>query len=170
MTLPVVVNAQTGPVNYTVTLDNKPNSHLVHIALSVSAGGAPSIDVAMPAWSPGAYSIHNAWRNVQEFSAGDEKGTALRFEKIDKQTWRIYPMDGDRIDAASFEPHLAERKIGSTVALTVLRRDQLRTINMTVGARENITYSIKEKPEANELQKRIFTSWLAERDFASQSN
>ena len=72
MTLPFVVNAQTGPVNYTVTLDNKANSHLVHIALSVSAGGAPSIDVAMPAWSPGAYSIHNAWRNVQEFSAGDE--------------------------------------------------------------------------------------------------
>src|SRR5262245_63576356 len=94
MTLPFVVNAQTGPVNYMVTLDNKPNSHLVHIALSVSAGGAPSIDVAMPDWSPGAYSIHNAWRNVQEFSAGDEKGTEVRFEKIDKQNWQICQMDG----------------------------------------------------------------------------
>src|SRR5262245_53678781 len=102
MTLPFVVNAQTGPVNYTVTLDNKPNSHLVHIALSVSAGGAPSVDVVMPAWSPWAYSIHNACRYVQEFSAGDEKGTALRFEKIDKQTWRIYPQEGRVVAAHEF--------------------------------------------------------------------
>src|SRR5262244_1042073 len=106
-TLPFVVNAQTGPVNYTVTLDNKPNSHSVHIALSVNNGGAPSIDVAMPAWAPGAYSIHNAWRNVQEFSAGDEKGTALRFEKVDKQTWRIYPREG-RVVTARYKLYLRD--------------------------------------------------------------
>jgi predicted metalloprotease with PDZ domain len=81
--------AQTGPVSYTVSLDQRPTSHFVHVSLSVNSGGAPSIDVAMPAWSPGAYRIHNAWRNVQEFSASDEKGTALHFDKVDKQTWRI---------------------------------------------------------------------------------
>ena len=107
MTLPFVVNAQTGPVNYTVTLDKKPNSHLVHIALSVNTGGAPSIDIAMPAWAPGAYSIHNAWRNVQEFSAGDEKGTALRFEKIEKQTWRIYSQEG-RVVTARYKLYLRD--------------------------------------------------------------
>lgn len=83
-------SAQTAPVSYTVTLDKMPTSHFVHVALTVNTTGASSIDVAMPAWSPGAYGIHNAWRNVQEFSVSDEAGAKLKFEKIDKQTWRIY--------------------------------------------------------------------------------
>jgi predicted metalloprotease with PDZ domain len=83
-------SAQTGPVSYTVTLDKLPTSHFVHVALTVNSGGASSIDVAMPAWSPGAYGIHNAWRNVQEFWASGKTGRHLQFEKIDKQTWRIF--------------------------------------------------------------------------------
>jgi predicted metalloprotease with PDZ domain len=91
--------AQTGPVSYTVTLDRRPTSHFVHLALSVNSENAPSIDLAMPAWSPGAYGIHNAWRNVQEFSAVDESRAVLKFEKIDKQTWRIYRGNGKTITA-----------------------------------------------------------------------
>ena len=91
--------AQTGPVGYTVTLDKRPTSHFVHVALSVKGVGVPTIDVAMPAWSPGAYGIHNGWRNVQEFSATDETGAGLKFEKIDKQTWRISRGSGRTITA-----------------------------------------------------------------------
>src|SRR5215467_7160998 len=91
--------AQAGPVSYTVALDSKPASHLLHISLEVNSPGADSIDVAMPAWSPGNYNIHNAWRNVQEFAAGDETGAALKFEKADKQTWRIYRGRGTHITA-----------------------------------------------------------------------
>jgi predicted metalloprotease with PDZ domain len=91
--------AQTPPVNYSVTLDKLPTSHFVHVALTVNTNGAGSIDVAMPAWSPGAYGIHNAWRNVQEFSASDEAGAKLKFEKIDKQTWRVFRARGKTITA-----------------------------------------------------------------------
>jgi predicted metalloprotease with PDZ domain len=94
-----IAAAQTGPVSYTVRLDSKPASHLLHIGLEVNSAGADSIDVAMPAWSPGNYNIHNAWRNVQEFAAGDETGAALTFEKLDKQTWRIYRGRGSHITA-----------------------------------------------------------------------
>ena len=94
-----VANAQTGPVSYTVTLDRRPTTHFVHIALTVDSGNAASIDVAMPAWSPGAYNIHNAWRNVQEFLAADETGAQLKFEKTDKQTWRIHRANGRQITA-----------------------------------------------------------------------
>jgi predicted metalloprotease with PDZ domain len=45
----------------------------------------------------------------------------------------------------------------------VLRRDQLRSITVTVGKDEPVTYSIKEKPDASELQKKIFSSWLGEK-------
>lgn len=97
--LTAAAQAQTGPVSYTVTLDKQPTSHMLHIALTVNSAGASSIEVAMPAWSPGAYGIHNAWRNVQEFSASDETGAPLKFEKIDKQTWRISRGSGRMITA-----------------------------------------------------------------------
>jgi len=97
--LATAANGQTAPVAYTVTLDRQPASHFVYVALSVEIGNAASMDVAMPAWSPGAYSIHNAWRNVQEFSATDDTGAQLKFEKTDKQTWRIYRGAGRQITA-----------------------------------------------------------------------
>lgn len=99
LVLNTAAGAQTGPVSYTVTLDKKPTSHFVHVALTVGSGNAASIDVAMPAWSPGAYNIHNAWRNVQEFSSSDETGAQLKFEKIDKQTWRVWRGSGRQITA-----------------------------------------------------------------------
>ena len=103
--LAATAQAQTGPVSYTVTLDKQPTSHFLYISLTVNSAGAQSIDVAMPAWSPGAYGIHNAWRNVQEFSASDETGTALKFDKTDKQTWRIYRASG-RIITARYKLYL----------------------------------------------------------------
>ena len=93
------VSAQSSPVAYHVTLDKNPTTHFLHISIEVNSGGAASIDVAMPAWAPGAYGIRNEWRNVQEFSAGDETGAPLKFEKVDKQTWRIYTARGRRITA-----------------------------------------------------------------------
>src|SRR5215471_1735373 len=86
--------AQSGPVRYTVELDKQPASHFLTVSVQVDSDRADSVDFAMPAWSPGAYFIHNAWRNVQEFSASDETGTRLNFEKVDKQTWRVHPGQG----------------------------------------------------------------------------
>jgi len=91
--------AQSPQVTYRVTLDKNPTTHFINVTLQVNGNGAGWLDVAMPAWSPGAYNIHNAWRNVQEFSATDEIGAKLRFEKIDKQTWRIYTGSGRTITA-----------------------------------------------------------------------
>jgi len=78
----------------------------------------------------------------------------------------LIAMDSDRVDPASFSQRFAEKKIGSTIQLAVMRRDRLLTIAVPVASREPITYSIKEKPNATELEKQIFTSWLAEKNFA----
>jgi predicted metalloprotease with PDZ domain len=94
-----VGSAQTAPVAYQVELDKNPSTHFLHISLRVATAGAASIDVAMPAWAPGAYGIRNEWRNVQEFAATNETGTPLKFEKIDKQTWRINTAGGREIVA-----------------------------------------------------------------------
>jgi predicted metalloprotease with PDZ domain len=96
------VFAQSAPVSYSVVLDKNPTTHFLHISLQVNSNGAASIDVAMPAWAPGAYGIQNGWRNVQEFSASDDKGAVLKFEKVDKQTWRINTA-GSRIITARYK-------------------------------------------------------------------
>ena len=90
LALKSVAFAQTPPVAYRVIFDKNPTTHFLHISLRVETVGAASIDVAMPAWAPGAYGIRNEWRNVQEFAATDITGKPLKFEKVDKQTWRIY--------------------------------------------------------------------------------
>ena len=92
-----IASAQSAPVKYTVTLDSQPTSHMLHISMQLDAVRTPSIDVAMPAWSPGAYNIHNAWRQVQEFAPVDGGGEAVKFEKVDKQTWRVFHGKGDKI-------------------------------------------------------------------------
>jgi predicted metalloprotease with PDZ domain len=89
--------AQTAPVRYTVDFDSQPATHMLHMTLEVSGMKAPTVDVAFPAWSPGAYRITDGWRQVQEFSATDGSGAALRFEKTDKQTWRITRGKDDKV-------------------------------------------------------------------------
>ena len=92
-----IASAQSAPIKYTVTLDPQPTSHMLHISMQLDGVRTPSVDVAMPAWSPGAYNIHNAWRQVQEFASVDGSGAAVKFEKVDKQTWRVFHGNGDKL-------------------------------------------------------------------------
>ncbi|HZS45972.1 MAG TPA: PDZ domain-containing protein [Blastocatellia bacterium] len=92
-----IAAAQASPIRYTVALDKQPTTHMLHVSIDVDAIMTPSVDVAMPAWAPGSYNITNAWRQVQEFSSADGSGAPLKFEKIDKQTWRVYRGKDDKI-------------------------------------------------------------------------
>src|SRR5581483_11107016 len=92
-----IAAAQASPIRYTVALDKQPTTHMLHVSIDVDAIMTPSVDVAMPAWAPGSYNITNAWRQVQEFSSADGSGAPLKFEKIDKKTWRVYRGKDDKI-------------------------------------------------------------------------
>ncbi len=73
---------------YVLTLEN-PKTHFLKVSLTVPAPGA-QMDFSLPAWAPGSYQITNYAKFVQEFSARDDKGTLLKFQKTDKQTWRVF--------------------------------------------------------------------------------
>lgn len=81
--------AGTPQVVYALAMP-KPSSHLFEVTVHITDADEPFVDVAMPAWTPGAYGIGNYARNVQEFRALDGAGGSLKFEKLDKQTWRVY--------------------------------------------------------------------------------
>jgi predicted metalloprotease with PDZ domain len=89
-----MVAAQTPPavnIAFTVTMA-KPHTHLFGIEVSVRrTGAAPQEEqLVMPVWTPGSYLIREFERNVQDFSATDEAGTPLKWEKINKNTWRVF--------------------------------------------------------------------------------
>lgn len=48
------------------------------------------IDFKMPVWTPGSYLIREYPKNVEDFTATNGSTTQLKFEKINKNTWRIY--------------------------------------------------------------------------------
>lgn len=88
LSVPAVTSAQA--VSYTVSIP-KPTSSLLHIVMDIRGVTGASVDVAMPAWSPGSYNLHWAAKNVQRFAAQDEAGRALPAAMVDTSVWRIKP-------------------------------------------------------------------------------
>jgi len=79
---------------YVLTLED-PKEHFLKVTLTVSSSAkAAFVDFGLPAWAPGAYQIANYAKFVQEFSACSESGEPLAFQKIDKQTWRVFSRAG----------------------------------------------------------------------------
>src|SRR5262249_20871577 len=74
-------------IHYDVRWD-KPASHLFAVTMRVDGVPADPLEVAMPAWIPGAYEVLDAAKHVSRFEARGARGR-LRFRKTDKQTWRI---------------------------------------------------------------------------------
>jgi predicted metalloprotease with PDZ domain len=88
--------AQTPAIEYTLSTKN-PVSHLYDVQIDISGIRATHVDVAMPAWSPGIYSIRDYSKNVQEFEASTRQNRPLSFTQTDKQTWQITKAANDDI-------------------------------------------------------------------------
>src|SRR5262245_10716598 len=85
--LTATAEAQTS-INYTVAIPD-PVSHIYEIGLDIANLPGTTLDVSMPAWSPGAYLIRDFARNVQSFRAVSNRDRSLTWQQRDKQTWRI---------------------------------------------------------------------------------
>lgn len=76
-------------ITYTVGMP-RPFTNLLEVEMRLRAEHlADQLDVIMPVWTPGSYLIREYERNVQDFKASDPTGTALTWEKVNKNTWRI---------------------------------------------------------------------------------
>jgi predicted metalloprotease with PDZ domain len=86
--------AQT--VRYDVTL-RAPSDKQFHIAADFPAAGKETLFVSLPAWSPGSYEIQNYARYVHGFAAKNAAGQPLRWDRGDKDTWRVVTGRADRV-------------------------------------------------------------------------
>lgn len=83
--LPSPLRAQA--VRYEVSLTSA--SRQFHVSAEFPAAGKDTLYVSLPAWSPGAYEIQNYARYVFGFAAKNAAGQSLRWDRGDKDTWRI---------------------------------------------------------------------------------
>ncbi|MGO8970344.1 MAG: M61 family metallopeptidase [Myxococcaceae bacterium] len=73
-------------VRYWVRM-SRPHSHLFEVEARFPA--LDVLDAVLPVWTPGSYLLREFARHVQDVSATDESGQALRVERTDKRTWRV---------------------------------------------------------------------------------
>ncbi len=76
----------------------QPHTHLYEITFTLEKVATPRLDLSLPVWTPGSYLVREYARHVQDFSARDEAGQVLQWEKSDKATWRL------TTNAASYKP------------------------------------------------------------------
>ncbi len=90
MLTPTAAHAQD--VEYSVSMP-KPSSSLLHVEMEIRGADADAagLEIAMPAWSPGAYRIHSAAKNVTELVARDGQGRELEARMNGTNSWRIEP-------------------------------------------------------------------------------
>jgi predicted metalloprotease with PDZ domain len=85
--------------------------------MTLQGYGPAPLDVAMPAWNPGAYRVTVPARNVYEISAKSEDGDVLEVRQTDRQTWRILePPAGKTV-------HIRYRVIGAESGVTATHID-----------------------------------------------
>jgi predicted metalloprotease with PDZ domain len=79
---------QAAPVRYEIAVASI-GGRLLRATAVFPTAGQDTLRVSLPAWSPGAYTIHNYARYVRHFGARDASGRPLHWDRLDKDTWRI---------------------------------------------------------------------------------
>jgi predicted metalloprotease with PDZ domain len=82
-------------IEYTVSMEN-PNNHYYHVSLTYTGLKENSVELKLPAWTPGYYMIMDYAKYVIEFKATDDSGRDLKWEKTSKNRWKI---DTEKIKA-----------------------------------------------------------------------
>lgn len=74
----------------------EPQAHYAEVEMTISGLTKEYIDVKMPVWAPGSYLVREFAKSVEGFTAS--AGTSLLdFEKVRKNTWRIYSRNASDI-------------------------------------------------------------------------
>ncbi|HSQ19065.1 MAG TPA: hypothetical protein VLR92_01700, partial [Blastocatellia bacterium] len=75
-------------IDYTVSIPSVEN-RLFHITTDVKTISEPRLELSLPTWTPGWYTVENYFKNVLRFKITDAKGNRLQPAMIRKQTWRV---------------------------------------------------------------------------------
>jgi len=142
-TAPVQIPGAFEKISYSLSM-SRPATHLFEVSMEITAppGTNPeTVDLQMPLWQPGRYSVADFAENVQEFSA-KSGNQPLKFRKTDNQTWQIQTR-GNRSFSVSY------KMFGNDLSGTFAQLD-LTHASFTGG--ELFMYVVGHKQDAVELQ------------------
>jgi predicted metalloprotease with PDZ domain len=98
-------------ISLAVSMD-QPSTHYFHVVFRVDGIRSDTLDVKLPAWTPGYYQILDYARNVLNFRAEDAAGLAIGWEKTTKNTWRLRTGRASTVavtyDVYAFAPSVAD--------------------------------------------------------------
>jgi predicted metalloprotease with PDZ domain len=68
----------------------------IHVEMSFDSDGDSPVALSLPSWTPGSYELDDYAKNVRGFWARQD-GREIRWDKVDFDTWRVYPTGGGPI-------------------------------------------------------------------------
>ncbi|WP_339608798.1 M61 family peptidase [uncultured Roseivirga sp.] len=75
-------------MQYSISYTN-PNKHIIDITLKLSEVNSEELNLFLPAWRPGRYTIQNFAKHILNLKAYDENGIELSREKVTKDQWSV---------------------------------------------------------------------------------
>lgn len=84
-------------MNFTVDMQS-PATQTYSVRFECSGVIKQWMDVKMPAWMPGYYQLLNYADNVSDFHVKDQQGDTVRWERANRNTWRIYSNNASKLD------------------------------------------------------------------------
>jgi predicted metalloprotease with PDZ domain len=75
-------------VNYTVAIADV-DKQLFHVTTEIKNIKAPSINLSLPIWTPGWYTVENYAKNILRLKITDAQGNWVQPTMTRKQTWRV---------------------------------------------------------------------------------
>jgi predicted metalloprotease with PDZ domain len=75
-------------IDYTVKVASIENK-LFHVTADIKNIKEPRLDLSLPVWTPGWYTIENYAKNILRFHITDATGNRLQHQMTRKQTWRV---------------------------------------------------------------------------------
>src|SRR4051794_21667252 len=93
-----MARAQDNPfrIDYTVAIANQ-EQQLFHVTADVQNIHEDQLQMQLPTWAPGWYTIENYAKNILRFTVTDAKGARLQPVMTRKQTWRVDTKGVNRI-------------------------------------------------------------------------
>ncbi|MFN2516689.1 MAG: M61 family metallopeptidase, partial [Pyrinomonadaceae bacterium] len=102
--------AGTPEIAFTVSMP-KPHTHMLEVEARIKRGAGVQVAqeevLVMPVWTPGSYLVREFARHVQNFAATDAAGQQLKWEKINKNSWRVVT-NGSREWSANYRVYANE--------------------------------------------------------------
>ncbi len=145
---------------YTVAVKDTA-SHLFHVTATFSQLHQPRLELALPAWTPGWYTIENYAKNVLRFTVTDGAGTRLRAPLSHAQTWSIDTRGSDRVtaefDYSATVSAVNQAKVTSTYAFftgtqlflePVGHRSAPATVRFVVPSGWRIATALRDTPDS----------------------